>query len=157
MNYPLIIAFEMSGDHDGAFPLAVAWSLPDGSIKSTLIQPEDEWLDSSEEHYLDIDTDRLFEQGHGAKAVLEELQLDREQEPLYSPGHYTVERALERLYDAVEGVNDLPLRPLQELLCDHSPDEVEAQLQEHRLLLDLDPYTAEGQVRLWLEVYARLL
>ncbi|WP_210395749.1 hypothetical protein [Motiliproteus sediminis] len=156
MTYPLIIAFEMSGDSDDAFPLAIAWSLPEGSIKSTLIQPEDEWLEETDDRYLDIDTDHLYQQGHSAKAVLEELQLDREQEPLYAPGYYTAERGLEKLYATVEGDNDLPLRPLQELLVDHSPDEVEALLQESRLLLDLDPYTAEGQVRLWLEVYARL-
>lgn len=157
MNYPLIIAFEMSSSDDNAFPLAVAWTLPEGSIKSSLIQPEDEWLEEAEDLYLDIDCERLYQQGHSAKAILEELQLDREQEAVYAADLYQVEQALERLYAAVDSDNDLPLQPLAELLSDIPADEVQACLDDSRQLLDVEPYTAEGQARLWLEVCARLL
>ena len=41
-DYPGFIAIE-TGEDDG-LPLAIAWSLPDGRIKQTLIQPDDSWI-----------------------------------------------------------------------------------------------------------------
>lgn len=41
-DIPGFIAIE-TGDDEG-LPLAIAWSRPDGSIKHTLIQPDDSWI-----------------------------------------------------------------------------------------------------------------
>ena len=43
-DMPAFIAVETGGDGD--LPLAIAWSLDDGRIKHTLIQPDEDWLDA---------------------------------------------------------------------------------------------------------------
>ena len=154
MTLPLIIACEMSSYDDDAFPVAIAWSLPDGRIKTTLIQPEEEWLENATS--LEVDPDQLLLEGHNAKAVLQELQLDREDEPLYCEDFELTQRALEQLYQTLSSPLDLPLLPLLELLDDNDEHE---RLQVRQDCLDqllLDPQQADQQVRLGLELYVRL-
>lgn len=154
MTPTLIIACEMSSYEDDAFPIAIAWSLADGCIKTSLIRPEDEWLEQAD--YLEIDPDQLMREGHSAKAILEELQEDRANEPLYCTDVEQTRQALDRLYDSLGGCNDLPLQPLHELLDTVAADELEDCRQECMSLLEFDPYSAESQVRLWQAIYARL-
>ncbi|MEH6649270.1 MAG: hypothetical protein V7707_04500 [Motiliproteus sp.] len=154
MTPTLIIACEMSSYEDDAFPIAISWSMADGCIKTSLIRPEDEWLEQS--GYLEIDPDQLMMEGHSAKAILEELQEDRNNEPLYSIDIEQTQKALDLLYDSLGGCNDLPLQPLHELLDDVPAEEIEACRQECLSLLEFDPYSAESQVRLWQAIYARL-
>ncbi|RDE22404.1 hypothetical protein DV711_07300 [Motiliproteus coralliicola] len=144
----------MSSSDWNAFPVAIAWSLTDGRIKSTLIQPEQEWLE--QEQLLSLDPDQLFMEGHSAKSVLHELVQDLESEPLYSADIDQVGQALDQLYQSLEGHNDLPLLPLRQLLEDVE-DEIEPCREECQSLLQLDPSRADEQVRLWLEVYVRLM
>jgi hypothetical protein len=150
----LIIACEMSSYEEGAFPIAIAWSMIDGCIKTSLIRPEEEWLEQA--GYLEIDPDQLLQEGHSPKAILEELQQDRENEPLYCADPEQTRLALDKLYDSLDGCNDLPLQPLHSLLEDIPADELEACRQDCLSLLEFDPYSAESQVRLWQAIYARL-
>lgn len=154
MTDTLIIACEMSSYEDDAFPIAIAWSLSDGCIKSSLIRPEEEWLEQA--GYLEIDPDQLMMEGHSAKAILQELQEDRANEPLYCVDPEQTRHALDLLYDSLEGCNDLPLQPLHELLDEVPAEELEDCRRECLELLDFDPYSAESQVRLWQAIYARL-
>lgn len=154
MTATLIIACEMSSYEDDAFPIAISWSLPDGCIKSSLIRPEDEWLEQTD--HLEIDPDQLMMEGHSAKAILEELQEDRQNEPLYCVDTEQTRQALDQLYDSLDGCNDLPLQPLHDLLDEVPFEELEACREECLSLLDFDPYSAESQVRLWQAIYARL-
>ncbi len=150
----LIIACEMSSYEDDAFPIAISWSLADGQIKSSLIRPEDEWLEQA--GYLEIDPDQLMMEGHSAKAILQELQEDRQNEPLYCVDTEQTRAALDQLYDSLDGCNDLPLLPLHQLLEDVPAEALEDCRQECLSLLDFDPYSAESQVRLWQAIYAQL-
>lgn len=156
MNYPVIIAFEMSSYDEEGFPTAVAWSLPGGEIKTTLVAPEEAWLER-DHGYLEVDPDRLQLEGHGVKAVLTELQEDLETEALYAVDPFVCQQALEALVEALGFDPDLPLRPLAELFADTTEEERELCRQECQSLLDLEPHSAVGQVRLWLELYARLV
>ena len=154
MTTTLIIACEMSSYEEDAFPISISWSLADGCIKTSLIRPEEEWLDQAE--YLEIDPDQLLRDGHSPKAILEELQEDRGDEPLYCADIELTQRALDQLYDSLDGYNDLPLQSLMSLLDGIPADELEACRQDCLNLLEFDPYSAESQVRLWQEIYARL-
>ncbi len=40
---PAFIAIETG--NDGDLPLSIAWTLPDGRVKHTLIQPDNNWLE----------------------------------------------------------------------------------------------------------------
>jgi hypothetical protein len=154
VTYPLIIACELSSYEEDAFPVAIAWSLPDGSIKTTLISPEEEWLERAD--HLEVDPDQLLMEGHSAKAVLQELQLDRQDEPLYCIDPEQTEQALEQLYSSLDGCNDLPLLPLRDLLDEVDYQQLDSCREDCLMQLELDPQRADEQVRLWLEVYARL-
>jgi hypothetical protein len=150
----LIIACEMSSYEEDAFPISISWSLADGCIKTSLIRPEDEWLEQAEN--LEIDPDQLLRDGHSPKAILEELQEDRGDEPLYCSDLEQTQQALDQLYDTLDGYNDLPLQPLMGLLDGIPPEELEACRQDCLNLLEFDPYSAESQVLLWQQIYARL-
>ena len=158
MKYPLIIAFEMSSYEDDAFPIAAAWSLSSGELKSTLVSPEAEWLEQLYDQgaLLDVDPESLLHEGHSAKAVLEELQLDLEDQALYCIDPYQTEQALEKLFESLDQEYELPLRPVAELLSNHSHQAREDCRQECLVLLGLNEHQATDQVRLWLEMYARL-
>ncbi len=157
MKYPLIIAFEMSSYEDDAFPVAVAWSLPEGQIKSTLISPDEEWLEQLyDQGGAGIDPEQLLLEGHSAKSVIEELQLDLGDERLYSPDPFTAETAIERFAESLDRELDLPLRPAAELIADSSFEERELCRQECTSMLELSEHQAQDQVRLWLEMYNRL-
>ncbi len=154
MTTTLIIACEMSSHEEDAFPISISWSMADGCIKTSLIRPEDDWLEQA--GYLEIDPDLLLQEGHSPKAILEELQQDRSDEPLYCADLEQTQQALDQLYDSLDGYNDLPLQPLLGLLDDVPAEELEACRDECLNLLDFDPYSAESQVRLWQQIYARL-
>ncbi len=157
MEIPLIIAFEMSSYEDDAFPVAVAWTLTSGQIKSTLICPEAEWLERLyDQGGLDIDPDQLLHEGHSAKAVLEELHLDLGDEALYCCDTDSTAQALEMLMQSLDREYDINLRPAAELLIDSSDDEREFCRQECLTLLGLDQSQCTDQVRLWLEMLVRL-
>ena len=154
MTETLIIACEMSSYEENAFPISISWSLADGCIKTSLIRPEEEWLEQAD--YLAIDPDQLLQEGHSPKAILEELQEDRGNEPLYCADLEQTQQALDQLYDSLDGYNDLPLQSLMSLLEGIPAEELEACREECLSLLDFDPYSAESQVRLWQAIYARL-
>ncbi|MCW8883782.1 MAG: hypothetical protein OQK12_00845 [Motiliproteus sp.] len=158
MNYPLIIAFEMSSYEDDAFPIAVAWSLSSGQIKSTLISPDSEWLDEIYEQGILMSTDpeTLLHEGHSPKSVFEELLLDLEDNPLYCIDPYQTEQALEKICDSLDREMETAIRPVAELLVSVPTEERELCRNECETMLELDLSLPADQVRLWLELFNRL-
>ncbi|WP_207062419.1 hypothetical protein [Motiliproteus sp. SC1-56] len=154
MSYPVIIAFELSTPDPEGFPVAVAWSLPGGEVKHTLISPEDAWLER-DHGYLEVDPQQLLMEGHSAKAVLQELREDLGEEALYAVDLHGSEQALEAVEEALDTELDLPLRPLAELFAGVPGEERELCRQESESLLGMDLHSAVGQVRLWLEMVHR--
>ena len=75
MALPLFLDIEMSHPDEGGFPVAIAWSLPDGSIKSVLIVPDDDWA-PWDNVGLDIDLQHLIDQGEAGPDIIRELNLD---------------------------------------------------------------------------------
>src|SRR5690606_3949662 len=65
MSYPQFIAIDGSSFEEHAHPVAIAWSLPDGQIKTTLIAPEDDWddWDISLQDLHGINPDTLYQRG----------------------------------------------------------------------------------------------
>ncbi len=158
MKYPLIINFEMSSYDDEAFPIAATWSLSNGQIKSTLISPDEEWLEHLYEQgeILDTDPETLLYEGHSAKSVMEEIQLDLEDAPLYCLDPYMAEQAFTKICESMDREYDLALRPAAELLASVPAKEREQCRQECLNLLNLDERQSTDQVRLWLEMFVRL-
>ncbi len=156
MTLPMFIAFDSSSYEESGFPVSVTWSLTSGELKTSLIYPEDEWLEQEDDLCRDIDPERLYQEGHSVKMILKELLEDLHDQPLYTPDPYLSEQCLEKLNDALDNECDLPLRATAELFADISAEERELCRTELITLLDLDDHRAEAQVRLWLQMYVRL-
>jgi hypothetical protein len=104
MEYPQFLVIEASSYEENAHPIMMAWSLSDGSIKSTLIQPEDHWddWDFSLEELHGIQRDTLHQRGETAWSTIKEFEYD------CNNTHYLVHHTestthlLEQLYDACD-------------------------------------------------------
>lgn len=104
MQYPHFIAIDGSSFEEEAHPVAIAWSQADGQIKTTLIQPEDDWQDwdFSLGDLHGIDQDTLYQRGETCWSVIRELEHDLEQTRLISDDGERSALLLERLYDACD-------------------------------------------------------
>lgn len=104
MAYPHFIAIDASSYEDSAYPIAIAWSLADGTIKTTLIQPDDEWdeWDFALEELHGISQDTLYQRGETPWSVIRELENDLEQSYLASDDVDRCELLLEKLYETCQ-------------------------------------------------------
>ncbi|MFC3679531.1 hypothetical protein [Bacterioplanoides pacificum] len=151
MNYPHFLAVDGSSWEDQAHPVAIAWSLADGSIKTTLIQPEDDWQDwdYALEDLHGISQDTLYQRGETCWSVLRELEHDLEQPHLACDDLQRTEQLLEKLYDACGRDVGVEISAYQQDIADPGI------ISEVRDNLQLSEQTCDDRVRLMLEVWAR--
>lgn len=104
MSYPHFVAVDASSWEEEAQPIAIAWSLADGRIKTTLIQPEDNWddWDYALEDIHGISRDTLYQRGETAWAVIRELENDIDQSYVFSDDAERVEELMSRIYEACD-------------------------------------------------------
>ena len=104
MIYPQFIAIDPSSFEEAAHPVAIAWSLPDGQIKTTLIAPDDEWddWDISLQDLHGITQDTLYQRGETTWSVIRELEADLENPYLFADQLEPVETLLNKLYDSCD-------------------------------------------------------
>lgn len=102
MTYPHFIALDASSYEETAHPIAIAWSLADGSIKTVLIQPEDDWedWDYALEDMHGITQDTLYQRGETPWSIIRELEEDLEQPFLHTAHTELTLTLLERIYEA---------------------------------------------------------
>lgn len=118
-NYPQFIAIDASSFEEYAHPVAIAWSMNDGQIKTTLIQPEDDWQDwdIGLQDIHGISQDTLYQRGETTWSVVRELDEDSEASLLYynpKTDPYLPE-LLEKLYQSCERDVSLNLGFISEL------------------------------------------
>lgn len=155
MSYPHIIAIDSSSYEDNAHPVAIAWSLSDGSIKTTLIQPEDDWhdWDSALEEILGISQETLHQRGETSWSILRELEQDLEQPLLLSDDIDRTHALLEKIYDACQREMSVEI----DCYSEHVPGDtdVHSLAEDIRDTLQLDQQLCEDRVHLILEIWAR--
>ena len=93
-DMPAFIAVETGGDGD--LPLAIAWSLDDGRIKHTLIQPDEDWLDAETVSLGDYSREELASIGVSPLDVIRELETDHFNATLLTAGVFDDEAAISR-------------------------------------------------------------
>ena len=151
MQYPHFLAVDGSSWEEQAHPIAIAWSLADGSIKTTMIQPEDDWddWDFALEDLHGINQDTLYQRGETCYSVLRELEHDLEQPRIATDDRERCELLLEKLYEGCG--RDVSLE------IDDYLDDVQdtSSIEEVRDQLHLSQQMCEDRVRLMLEVWAR--
>lgn len=149
---PYFLVLDASSEEPEAHPIAAAWSLDEGQIKSTLITPEDDWddWDPVTEDMTGISQQTLDMQGQSGLAVLREMISDLDAKTVYVEDVTRTEELINKLFDAYEQYPPFQLAPVSELF--HSIDyEQRQQLQEDLCHdLGLNPFLAEEKVHLLL-------
>ncbi|WP_251978467.1 hypothetical protein [Salinicola avicenniae] len=153
-EYPGFIAVETG--EDNALPVAIAWALPNGQIKHTLIQPDDEWLDEELLSLGGYDLDELRQFGVSPLDVLRELENDHFSQTLYTAGVQDDEAALSRMFDDFGVDPFVELTSADILYPDLDPGEWSRARNDLFGELGLEPLRPEHEVQVMLYLHRRL-
>lgn len=153
MSLPSFMAIEAAASEDDSFPVSIAWSLPDGSIKQALIQPEEDWLENDSALLGGRDLDLSLE-AYSAAEVVRELLYDQLDDVYYVTVIHPQEGWLLKLFATAEQEICFELDEASRL-CDKA-DEWAQVYQDSLQLHGLDPDRAEDQVRALLETHVLL-
>ncbi|MGM0702507.1 MAG: hypothetical protein ACQEUG_08895 [Pseudomonadota bacterium] len=153
-DIPGFIAVE-TGD-DGELPLAIAWVLPDGRIKHTLIQPDEDWLDEEMNALNGYSLEELTSLGVSPLDVIRELEGDHFNATLFTAGIYDDEAALARLFDTYGIDPFVELAPADSLYPDLDSGEWTRARGELFGELGLEPLRPEHEVEVMLYLHQRL-
>ena len=147
------MAVEAAASEDESFPVSIAWSLPDGSIKQALIQPDEAWLedDTSLASVRDLD---LSIEAYSAAEVVRELLYDQLDDVYYVSLIHPQEGWLLKLFASAGLEIAFELAEASSLCAD--ADEWSEIYQDAMYLHGLDPERAEDQVRALLEAHVLL-
>ena len=157
MNYPQFLVIDASSYEMDAHPIAMAWSLSDGTIKSTLIQPEDDWQDwdPGVEDLHGISQDTLYQLGETGWEVIKEFEFDLENPHLMVADADRTMELLDKLYDAFGKEPPVEMVPLYEWSKLEDSEQRYQQMEDIRAEMGLSPYRCEDEVRLLLEIWNR--
>lgn len=151
-SFPAFLFIETGDDH---LPLAICWSLPDGQIKHTLIQPLESWGGDHTE-LGDYDIDTLHASGERPLDVLRELEADHSGDTVYINGLNDDEEALERLFDEYGIAPFIALEPLSSLYPDCDQEEWSERRGELLQEQGLTPMQADHEMLVMLILHRRL-
>jgi hypothetical protein len=151
---PGFIAVE-TGD-DGGLPLAIAWTLADGRVKHTLIQPDDSWLEEELISLGDYSLEDLNSMGVSPLDVIRELENDHFSETLFTAGVNDDEAALARLFDTYGLDPFVELAPAESLYAAMGPGDWARARAELFGELGLEPLRPEHEVEVMLHLHRRL-
>lgn len=153
MQQPLFFALEASSADENAFPIAAAWSLPDGSIKTTTICPDDEWNPQENcDHNVDLDV--LFDQGASPADVCLEMNADLDGNSAFCNFSNYDNELLEKLYESANSEPNFEPEHWKEVFQGINSDDLDQRFTFKCQELDLYPETCEDRVRVMVFVAA---
>lgn len=126
MEYPQFIAIDSSSFEEHAHPIAIAWSLSNGQIKTTLICPDDQWEDECDSGLQDlhgITTETLYERGETTLAVIRELEQDLANPYIFADDPVRVEEQLNKLYESCSRDLSIEIGDYREIVTETLLDE----------------------------------
>ena len=146
MDYPVFMDIEFSSAEDGQFPTIVSWSLPEGTLKSVLILPADEWdpwnnVDSN------VDIQHLFDQGVTPTDIAREINDDLGGKTVFVDGLDADEALLEKLFDACGSDPDFELASLSQFDSSYGLEELLELRNDYAEQNELNPAISEDNVR----------
>ncbi|MFC7369985.1 hypothetical protein [Vreelandella zhaodongensis] len=153
-DYPGFIAIE-TGEEDG-LPLAIAWSLPDGRIKQTLIQPDDSWISDDTNVMGAYSIEELESLGVSPLDVIRELENDHFSATLYTSDNGDDEAALARLFDTYGLDPFVELAPAQVLYESISASDWHRLRSETFNDLGFEPMRPEHEIEVMLTLHKQL-
>ena len=136
------------------YPIACAWSLPDGSIKSSLILPADDW--PGELCYSDhLDRDIILSQGHSIKDIMLEMNDDLDGQWVLCHADFTPVNSFMLIADAIDMHPAFEWSDKGADIAEVCGDYWREDLQDLGFELGLDLTQAEDQVRIMQLCWAR--
>ncbi|MFT7179278.1 MAG: hypothetical protein ACI9EP_000180 [Oceanospirillaceae bacterium] len=136
------------------YPIVAAWTLPDGSIKSSLILADDNW--PPDLCYSDhISDDTITALGHSVKDVLLEMNDDLDASHVVGHSDFSPAQGLEHLVDALDIELSFEISTTQQDISELLGHDWRDELQDLAHETGLDLLQAEDQVRLMQLCWAR--
>ncbi|WP_275289042.1 hypothetical protein [Halomonas elongata] len=151
---PAFIAIETG--NDGDLPLSVAWTLPDGRVKHTLIQPDSDWLEDELVSLGDYSLEELNSMGVSPLDVIRELETDHFNATLYTAGVGDDEAALSRLFETYGLDPFVELAPAESLYNGLAPGEWARARGDMFGELGLEPLRPEEEIQVMLALHLRI-
>lgn len=153
MSLPSFMAIEAAASEEDSFPVSIAWSLPDGSIKQALIQPDEDWLENDSALLGGRDLDLTLE-AYSAAEVVRELMYDQLDDVYYVTSIHPQEGWLLKLFACAEQDIGFELSEASSLCV--SFENWQETYRDNLQLHGLDADRAEDQVRALLETHVLL-
>ncbi len=145
-NLPCFIDLEFSSPDDEGFPIAIAWSLPDGSIKSVIICPDDDW-DPWDNATPELDLQFYLDQGVSGPDIIREINEDLSGQTVFMDGLDEDERMLELLFSTYDNDPDFELASFSQLIPDREIEDIVARRNELAMEQGLDLNLSEHSVK----------
>ena len=145
-DLPCFLDLEFSSPDEGQFPIAIAWSLPDGSIKAVMVCPDDDWepWDNTE---AELDLQFYLDQGVSGPDIIREINEDLSGQTVFIDGLDEDEAMLELLFETYDNSPDFELASLTDLIRDIGLEELILRRQDIANHQGLDLSNAEDTVR----------
>ena len=153
-DLPAFIAIETG--NDGELPLSIAWTLPDGRVKHTLIQPDNDWLEDELVALGEYSLEELNSLGVSPLDVIRELETDHFNGTLYTAGVGYDEAALSRLFHTYGMDPFVELAPAESLYPNLAPGEWYRARGELFSELGLEPMRPEEEIQVMLALHLRV-
>lgn len=145
-DMPRFLDIEYCRSEDGIFPVAMAWTLADGRMKTVVIEPADAWLPPDADDLPDVDLLYLREQGVPLIELARALHEDLPDQTVYTDGLDPDEALVDLIFEAVEMEAPFELAPLEDLLPGLSRDDLDDRRRDLMFENGLDPQLPENGV-----------
>ena len=145
MQAPRFLDIEYCQTDDALFPVAMAWSLADGRMKTVVISPEDAWLPDDGD-LGDFDLRYLEEQGVPPLEIARELHEDLPDQTVYVDGLDPDEILIDKLFSAIGQDAPFEIAPITELITSLDSDTLEDRRRQLMIDEGLEPQLPENGV-----------
>ncbi|MCK0164812.1 hypothetical protein [Marinobacter sp. S6332] len=145
MPKPRFLDIEYCQTEDTLFPVAMAWSLEDGQMKTVVIAPIEEWLPEDGD-LGDVDVDYLAEQGVPLIELIHELHQDLPDQTVYVDGLDPDEILVDLIFSALDQEAPFEIAPITELIMGLSSDALEDRRRQLLFEESLEPQLPENGV-----------
>jgi len=145
VSIPRFLDIEYCQTDDALFPVAMAWSLADGQMKTVVIAPEDAWLPEDGD-LGDFDLLYLEEQGVPLLELVQELHQDLPDQTVYVDGMDPDEILIDLIFSAVSQDAPFEIAPISELITGLDSDSIEDRRRQLMFDEGLEPQLPENGV-----------
>lgn len=145
MLLPHFLDIEFCQTDDALFPVAIAWSLGDGRMKTVVIEPDDSWF-GDDDLPPELDRAYLEEQGVPLLELARELNDDLPDQTVYVDGLDPDEILVDRIFSAVKLEAPFEIAPVSELITTLASGDLEDRRRQLMFDHGLDPQLPENGV-----------